>query len=104
MLRNPWSSSMFLANNTLSFTFIRCRSKQRVGKSLTKSINENAMPGPESWKVADRSMDKNPNLMDLTLDGLKSFMTQNLLGKFTAVFPKLFKSQWNTHEGQKKVS
>lgn len=75
-----------------------------MGKPLTKSISENAMPSPESCQVASRSMDTNPNLMDLTLDALKSLMTQNLLGKFTAVFPKLFKSQWKTYEGQKKVS
>ncbi|KAH8417899.1 hypothetical protein KR222_007850 [Zaprionus bogoriensis] len=47
-------------------------------------------------------MDNNQSPTDLTLDALKSVLSQALLGKFTAVFPKLFKCQWKTYEGQKK--
>lgn len=49
-------------------------------------------------------MDMNHSATNLTLDALKSVVSQALLGKFTAVFPKLFKCQWKTYEGQKKVS
>ncbi|XP_001990150.2 triosephosphate isomerase isoform X1 [Drosophila grimshawi] len=34
---------------------------------------------------------------------MKSVVSQAFLGKFTAVFPKLFKCQWKTYEGQKKL-
>ncbi|KAH8308226.1 hypothetical protein KR059_008459, partial [Drosophila kikkawai] len=49
------------------------------------------------------SMDANqPSVSGVTADVLKAVVSQALLGKFTAVFPKLFKCQWKTYEGQKK--
>lgn len=99
MLKNP-CNIMFFGNHMVSCTVSRSRSNQRMKKLPTKS----AGPDTKPWTVAGGSMDSNPNLTNLTLDALKSFMSQILLGKFTAVFPKLFKSQWKTYEGQKKVS
>lgn len=50
-------------------------------------------------------MDMNqPTVGGLTVDVVKGVVSEALLGKFTAVFPKLFKCQWKTYEGQKKVS
>lgn len=62
------------------------------------------LPEPAHRLEAGDSMDNNLSLIYFTLDALKSFMPQSLLGKFTAVFPKLFESEWKTCEGQKKVS
>lgn len=58
------------------------------------------MREPALRPEAGVSMDNNLSLVYLTLDALKSLMPQSL----TAVFPKLFESQWKTSEGQKKVS
>ncbi|XP_016980209.1 triosephosphate isomerase [Drosophila rhopaloa] len=43
-----------------------------------------------------------PTVGGVTAEVLKGVVSQALLGKFTAVFPKLFKCQWKTYEGQKK--
>ncbi|XP_030558896.1 triosephosphate isomerase [Drosophila novamexicana] len=61
--------------------------------------------GSGSGTLAEKQtiMDMNQSATDLTLDALKSVVSQALLGKFTAVFPKLFKCQWKTYEGQKKL-
>ncbi|EDV53108.1 triosephosphate isomerase isoform X1 [Drosophila erecta] len=49
------------------------------------------------------TMDQNrPTVGGVTAEVLKTVVSQALLGKFTAVFPKLFKCQWKTYEGQKK--
>ncbi|XP_016951086.1 triosephosphate isomerase isoform X1 [Drosophila biarmipes] len=49
------------------------------------------------------TMDHNhPTVGGVTAEVLKGVVSQALLGKFTAVFPKLFKCQWKTYEGQKK--
>lgn len=66
----------------------------------SRIIESNDKSGAISLSI----MDMNHSATNLTLDALKSVVSQALLGKFTAVFPKLFKCQWKTYEGQKKVS
>lgn len=101
------SNKMILGNQIVSCTISQSRSYQRNDHRPTMMITREGMRMPEPnghRPEAGNSMDNNLSLIYLTLDALKSLMPQSPLGKFTAVFPKLFESQWKTYEGQKKVS
>jgi len=90
-------SRMFLGSTSVSCSFTR--NNQFNHRVYTKILEGKKEPiEPKSI------MDNNQSARDLTLDAIKSVVSQALLGKFTAVFPKLFKCQWKTYEGQKKVS
>lgn len=100
------SRKMILGKQIVSCTISQSRSYQRNDNRPTMMITREGMwmPGPAHRPEAGDSMDNNLSVIYLTLGALKSLMPQSLLGKFTAVFPKLFESQWKTYEGQKKVS
>lgn len=91
------SSKLTIGNQVESCTLSRSPSNQRNDNHPTTTFTREGVRMPEP---AGDSMDNNLRLVYLTLDALKSFMPQSL----TAVFPKLFESQWKTYEGQKKVS
>jgi len=90
-------SKMFLGSASVCCNLSR---NNQVNHRVYKKILE-AKKEPNEPKTI---MDNNQSPKDLTLDALKSVVSQAFLGKFTAVFPKLFKCQWKTYEGQKKVS
>ncbi|EDW99066.1 triosephosphate isomerase isoform X1 [Drosophila yakuba] len=71
-------------------------------QSISKALLFQRLPFHRSQHTI-RTMDHNrPTVGGVTAEVLKTVVSQALLGKFTAVFPKLFKCQWKTYEGQKK--
>ncbi|XP_017091843.2 triosephosphate isomerase isoform X2 [Drosophila bipectinata] len=60
-------------------------------------------PLKNQYRHWSTTMDINqPTVGGVTADVVKGVVSEAFLGKFTAVFPKLFKCQWKTYEGQKK--